>query len=209
MGVCARPLLHFPQVPHKLSPSLTQVPPVGAVAVITGSLTVNNVDYAALSNDTILEARFENICRGVIATAEGTSSENVQVHISVGSVHVSYTTVLPVNESNLAYSALTSAVSGDLATNLVVALSTIDGISEVVSGTMTVSNASAPEIVKDGANSDNPIPIAENTTTTAASTNDDDADTAKASLGTSHVGTPAVVVLVGFLLAHHSRVEVA
>merc|ERR1719436_1557633 len=45
----------------------------GATRTIMGSFLVNNVDYAALNNDTSLKLDFENECKSTIASAAGTS----------------------------------------------------------------------------------------------------------------------------------------
>merc|ERR1712039_357479 len=95
----------------------------GATRSIMGSFLVNNVDYAALNNDTSLKSQFENECKNTIAGAAGTLASNVQVTLSSGSVNVDYTIVLPTSSSASARASLTSAISGNLTTDLVDALS--------------------------------------------------------------------------------------
>jgi len=121
----------------------------GATRNISGSFLVSNVDYAALNNDTSLKAQFENQCKTTIAGAAGTLASNVRVILSSGSVNVDYTIVLPTSSSASARAALTSAISGNLTTNLVDALSAIPGIEAVTSGSMSVSRLVCDDVEDD------------------------------------------------------------
>merc|ERR1712217_814593 len=99
---------------------------------------LSNVDDAALNNDTSLKTQFEDQCKNTIAGAAGTLASNVQVTLSSGSVNVDYTIVLPTSSSASARASLTSAISGNLTTDLVDALSAIPGIGAVTSGSRLV-----------------------------------------------------------------------
>merc|ERR1712217_433948 len=112
----------------------------GATRSIMGSFLVSNVDYAALNNDTSLKTQFENQCKNTIAGAAETLASNVQVTLSSGSVNVDYTIVQPTSSSASARTALTSAISGNLTTDLVENLRAIPGIEAVTSGSMSVSS---------------------------------------------------------------------
>merc|ERR1712217_933726 len=111
-----------------------------------GSFLVSNVDYAALNNDTSLKTEFENQCKNTIAGAAGTLASNVQVTLSSGSVNVDYTIVLPTSSSASARASLTSAISGNLTTDLVEALREIPGIEAVTSGSMSVSRLVSEDV---------------------------------------------------------------
>jgi hypothetical protein len=117
-----------------------------ALDSIGGSMTVENVDSAALANNPRLRGAFEAECQNTIALEAGTSAEHVQVTLSRGSVRVTYGIKLPPSESTKASSALTNAIGGELATHLVSALSTIPGIDDVKSGSMSVSSLSTPRV---------------------------------------------------------------
>merc|ERR1712039_1165855 len=121
----------------------------GATRSIVGSFLVSNVDYAALNNDTSLRTQFENQCKNTIAGAAGTLASNVQVTLSSGSVNVDYTIVLPTRSSASARAALTSAISGNLTTDLVEALRAIPGIDAVTSGSMSVSRLVCDDVEHD------------------------------------------------------------
>merc|ERR1711870_124966 len=112
----------------------------GETRSILGSFLVSNVDYVALNNDASLKTEFENQCKNTIAEAAGTLASNVQVTLSSGSVNVDYTIVQPTNSSASARTALTSAISGSLTTDLVENLRAIPGIEAVTSGSMSVSS---------------------------------------------------------------------
>jgi len=125
----------------------------GATTAIMGSFVVNNIDYAALSNDTSLRAQFESQCKDTVASAAGTSASNVQVTLSSGSVNVGYSIVLPAGTaSSSARDALTAAVGGadgSLAADLLTALSGIPGITEVTSGSLSISNLVCDDVEHD------------------------------------------------------------
>merc|ERR1712187_732054 len=144
----------------------------GATRSIIGSFLVSNVDYAALNNDTSLKTQFEDQCKNTIAGAAGTTASNVQVTLSSGSVNVDYTIVLPTSSSASARAALTSAISGNLTTDLVEALSAILGIDAVTSGSMSVSRLVCDDVEHDF--------------------------TGGASLGTSNLYTAAVLAIAAF-----------
>jgi LPXTG-motif cell wall-anchored protein len=115
---------------------------------IAGAMTVANVDFAALDSNPSLKAAFETECQSTIADAAGTSPESVEVTLASGSVRVEYTIVLPASSGAAASTALATAVSGDLATDLVSALTEIPGIDEVVAGTMAVTSIEAPTVTE-------------------------------------------------------------
>jgi len=121
----------------------------GATRSILGSFLVSNVDYAALNTNTSLKTEFENQCKNTIAGAAGTLASNVQVTLSSGSVNVDYTIVLPTSSSASARASLTSAISGNLTTDLVDALSAIPGINAVTSGSMSVSRLVCDDVEDD------------------------------------------------------------
>jgi hypothetical protein len=125
-------------------------------AVIMGSMTVNNVDYNALSSDQALKAAFESRCKTSIASASGTSAANVQVTLSRGSVAVAYSITVPPSSASTVSASLSDAISTTLSTNVVQALSTIPGINSVVSGSMSVSNMS-PVSVTEATNGCSPM----------------------------------------------------
>merc|ERR1712217_293252 len=144
----------------------------GATRSIVGSFLVSNVDYAALNNDTSLKTQFENQCKNTIAGAAGTLASNVQVTLSSGSVNVDYTIVQPTSSSAFARTALTSAISGNLTTDLVENLRAIPGIEAVTSGSMSVSRLVCDDVEHDF--------------------------TGGASLGTSSLYTAAMLVIAAF-----------
>merc|ERR1711972_195137 len=137
---------------------------------------VNNVDYAALNNDTGLKTQFENECKNTIAGVAETSAANVEVILSSGSVKVDYTIVLPTSASASARTALTSAISGNLTANLVDARSAIPGIDAVTSGSMSVSRLVCDDVEHDF--------------------------TGEAFLGTSSVHAAAVLAVAAFVASH-------
>merc|ERR1712187_532386 len=145
----------------------------GATRSIIGSFLVSNVDYAALNNDTSLKTQFEDQCKNTIAGAAGTTASNVQVTLSSGSVNVDYTIVLPTSSSASARTALTSAISGNLTTDLVEALSAIPGIEAVTSGSMSVSSLVVDDV--------------------------EHSFTGEASLGTSNMHTAALLAMAAFV----------
>merc|ERR1712187_661351 len=116
---------------------------------ILGSFLVSHVAYAALNNDTSLKTQFENQCKTTIARAAETVASNVRVTLSSGSVNVDYTITLPTSSSASARAALTSAISGNLTTDLVGALSAIPGIDAVTSGSMSVSRLVCDDVEDD------------------------------------------------------------
>merc|ERR1712113_1335041 len=144
----------------------------GETRSILGSFLVSNVDYAALNNDTSLKTEFENQCKNTIAGAAGTLASNVQVTLSSGSVNVDYTITLPTSSSAPARAALTSAISGNLTTDLVEALSAIPGIDDVTSGSMSISRVACDDVEHDF--------------------------TGEASLGSSNMHTAALLAMVAF-----------
>merc|ERR1712014_552803 len=95
------------------------------------------------------KTEFENQCKNTIAGAAGTLASNVQVTLSSGSVNVDYTIVLPTSSSASARAALTSAISGNLTTDLVEALSAISGIDAVTAGSMSVSRLVCDDVEHD------------------------------------------------------------
>lgn len=113
---------------------------------ISGSLVLSGVDYDALVADPALKAAFETKCKNIIASFAGTDADNVQITISLGSVKVTYTVTVPSASATATSSALTAAVGGTLATDLVTALNSISEITTTVaSGTMSVADVTTTE----------------------------------------------------------------
>jgi hypothetical protein len=124
-----------------------------AGAVIVGSMTVANVNYAALCNDQSLKTAFENACKSRIASAASTTPANVEVTLSSGSVIIDYTIAVPSSSGAAVNTALTDAMGGDFANNMVADLEAIPGITDIVSGGMSVTYTSRPQVSEAPASS--------------------------------------------------------
>lgn len=126
--------------------SSTPAQALASAAFITGSFTVTNVDYAALSSDQTMTRAFVTTCQERIARGAATEPANVQVTLTLGSVGVNYRVTVPPSSSGAVSSALTNSFSGgDLVTGIVQDLSAIPSISNFVLGSMSITNLLLPQ----------------------------------------------------------------
>jgi len=109
------------------------------LAIVTSSLTVKNVDYNQLSASPALLGRFEQAMKKAIASAAGTNvaPEHVDLSLSAGSVVVLATITPPRGVSTASvHSKLESAPLGR---TLASTVESVDGIRDVATGPITVS----------------------------------------------------------------------
>jgi len=118
------------------------------VATISGSLTVQHVDCNAIAKNNALRRAFISKCKTIIASKGGTLATDVDITLSSDAGNVSYTIVTPSSSWVAVMTALTSAIAGDLASELEQALKAIPGITDIVSGSLTATNFSTPQVIK-------------------------------------------------------------
>lgn len=124
------------------------------------SMTVQNVDYLALTNDAALTAAFKTSCATEIAKSSDVHPDDVVVVLSPGSVHVDAEVAVTNADEALAIESKllgSSTLGADVATSL----SSVGGIDSVSSGPIKASGVTVSE---------SPSPLVFTTSTVPAST---------------------------------------
>jgi len=119
-----------------------------SLVTISGSMTIQGVDYSLLNANSAMKTTFMNTCATQIAaTATGISASDVTVTLSAGSVAVDYTITVPsgVDASGVQSSVATAATS-TLATQMATAISAISGINSFTDGSISVTGISTPTL---------------------------------------------------------------
>jgi hypothetical protein len=110
---------------------------------VTGNMVVDGVDFNRLSTDATLKASFTSACKDSIASAAGNIEPSmVEVVLSEGSVKVDYTISVPRGVD--AVTKLADA-SNALATDMAKRIKTIQGIGDVSSGPIKVTDIATPK----------------------------------------------------------------
>lgn len=110
---------------------------------------MDNVDYAALMQNAALVSDFKSAVTGQVAAAAGVPGSWISHFLSDGSVNITTVIVAPANSTGVNMSdhhaQLSSAIaSGNLTTAVQHALSQVEGISNVTSGSISVVVTSPP-----------------------------------------------------------------
>jgi hypothetical protein len=113
-------------------------------------MTVQNVDYAALSSNASLYGAFVTQCMQTVAFhAGGLPANLVHVTLSSGSVKVDYAIESTNASAQGVKSALADAATGILADNLTSHLKNITDLKSALTGEIAVTNLTAPNVVQD------------------------------------------------------------
>lgn len=135
---------------------------------ITLVMTVLNVDYAVILTLPPVLQRFRESIQSAIAdySGEGVENEHVALSLSAGSVTVRATISPPggaVGRDAALYRLRFSSARQDLAEAIVAALQQMEGIEQVVTGSVAVSRISVDgddlDVVVGGSSSTRPIPV--------------------------------------------------
>jgi hypothetical protein len=135
-----------------------KIPGFKAALAFSGSMTVQNINFAAVQGKPHLQEEFETKVHDVIAAAGGmecTSGsghhcEEISVVLSSGSVHVQYSVQSSSSKTGREVASLTKATNdGSLGRNLLDAIGTIHSIDTVETGPVAVTNLAPPHVVEE------------------------------------------------------------
>jgi hypothetical protein len=109
--------------------------------VVMTTLTVENVDYAKLAQDSSLLKQFSDAVKSALAAAAGpyVNEEHVKLRLSSGSVIVEATITPPAAVSATNLKASLAASTGSLGEGVTMKVAAVPGISAVTTGTISTS----------------------------------------------------------------------
>eukprot|EP00929_Paragymnodinium_shiwhaense_P002450 TRINITY_DN10270_c0_g2_i1.p1 TRINITY_DN10270_c0_g2~~TRINITY_DN10270_c0_g2_i1.p1 ORF type:complete len:1288 (+),score=231.96 TRINITY_DN10270_c0_g2_i1:74-3937(+) len=128
-------------VPTAVPTGVPTATPTAVPPKVKVGLTVNNVDYNALTSNKALLDLFMDVIRHLIADLiPGISAQDVQVVLRAGSVKVEAAVVPPENTTLTAVedSLATAASAGNMSDDLVTAVKAVPGISAATNGEIAV-----------------------------------------------------------------------
>jgi hypothetical protein len=127
-----------------------------AHVAIKGSMTVQNLDYAALQTNSYLSGAVKEACKSAVDASAGASACEAahqcktHVELSEGSVRVAYRMIMPSHKAPTAFTGLKANLDS-MGANLAEDLSGIHGLEAAITGELSVTAVETP--VLEGANS--------------------------------------------------------